>query len=305
MIRKDTKILHIEASSACNASCPMCARNINGFPNNQIEISSLGLSWVKNNLTKDKLLQLDKIFFCGSLGDPCAAPELLNIIEYIKQQNPTITVGINTNGSIRNNNWWIRCAKLLSGNLDYVVWSIDGLEDTNHLYRKNVVWNKIISNAKAYISAGGKAHWDMLVFEHNKHQVDKCLSLATELGFSWFRVKETDRWDHYTDLDIFSASKYTEINYDNVDNISCQRNQENSEYIDSYGNIWPCCHIAEAKYNFLYKKKYTDIQGYSSKQLCSIYQERLDSNKPFDICKRSCGITHGKKSQWKQEICIK
>jgi hypothetical protein len=44
------------------------------------------------------------------------------------------------------------------------------LEDTNHLYRENVEWKKIMENARAFISAGGTAHWDMLIFDHNKHQ---------------------------------------------------------------------------------------------------------------------------------------
>jgi hypothetical protein len=283
----------------------MCARNINGLPNKDIEISNLTLSWFQNNLTKNILLQLEKIFFCGNLGDPCATPELLKIIEYIKFENPAITIGINTNGSIRNINWWKQCAQLLTGRYDYVIWSIDGLEDTNHLYRHNVNWNKLIANAKSYIEAGGIAHWDMLVFEHNKHQVEHCLSLATDLGFSWFRIKETDRWDHYKDLGISSASEYAPIDYASVETVNCERNQENSEYIDSYGEIWPCCHIAEAKYNFVYKKTYTDIQKYTPKELCNLYQKKLDTNKPFDICKRSCAANLNKKSQWKKEICIK
>ena len=34
-----------------------------------------------------------------------------------------------------------------------VVWGIDGLEDTTHLYRRNVKWDKLQENFRAYIRA--------------------------------------------------------------------------------------------------------------------------------------------------------
>lgn len=305
MIRKDTKILHIESSSVCNAACPMCARNINGNNDENLITASLTLEWFSSNISEKEIKFLDKIFFCGNLGDPCAAIELLDIISYIKKANNNITVGINTNGSIRNQEWWSDCAALLSGIYDYVVFSIDGLEDTNHLYRKNVSWDKIISNAKSFINAGGTAHWDMLVFDHNKHQVDKCLQLATDLGFSWFRVKETDRWDIYKDTNLTSPSEYLEFDYNSITEINCERNRENSEYIDSYGKVWPCCHIAEAVSNKVSLYKNLDLLEFSSTELCKVYQEKLDNNNPFYVCKRSCGVKNNKRSQWKKEICIK
>ena len=35
------------------------------------------------------------------------------------------------------------------------------------------------------------------------------------------------------------------------------------------------------------------------------YQTRLDNNTPFYVCKRSCGKTVNKRSQWKQEIQLR
>ena len=90
---------------------------------------------------------------------------------------------------------------------DYDVFSIDGLEDTNHIYRVGVQFKKIMENAKAYIDTGASAHWDMLVFDHNKHQVDECRQLADTMGFTWFRSKETDRWDQYQFDHIKSAKE--------------------------------------------------------------------------------------------------
>lgn len=103
--------------------------------------------------------------------------------------------------------------KILSGPLDYVVFSIDGLEDTNHIYRRNTNFKKIMDNARAYIETGASAHWDMLVFEHNKHQVQQCRDMAMELGFNWFRSKTTDRWDIYPQDTLRPTDPYEDKNY--------------------------------------------------------------------------------------------
>ena len=52
-----------------------------------------------------------------------------------------------------------------------VIFSLDGLEDTNHIYRVGVQFKKVMENTQAFINAGASAHWDMLVFKHNKHHV--------------------------------------------------------------------------------------------------------------------------------------
>jgi hypothetical protein len=52
------------------------------------------------------IVTLEKIFFCGVVGDPAADRNLLKKIDWIKHIRPITTVGFNTNGSIRNPVWW-------------------------------------------------------------------------------------------------------------------------------------------------------------------------------------------------------
>jgi len=54
-----------------------------------------------------------------------------------------------------------------------------------------------MENAKAFIDAGGIAHWDFIVFQHNEHQVEEARHLAKEMGFKNFNVKKTTRWRRY------------------------------------------------------------------------------------------------------------
>jgi hypothetical protein len=70
----------------------------------------------------------------------------------------------------------------------------EGLEDTNHLYRQKVKWERVMENAKAFIDRGGHAKWDFIVFKHNEHQVDEARQLAMDMGFEKFQVKKTGRF---------------------------------------------------------------------------------------------------------------
>ena len=194
-MKDNIKEIHIEPTSLCNAECPMCARNINGNGiNPHISLKSLDLNWFKNNLIPEKIKQLDKIFFCGNVGDPAGTPELLEIIQYIKTSNPNLVVGLNTNGGLKTATWWSKLGHLLDGRFDYCVFSIDGLQDTNHLYRQNVVWENVERNMRAFIDAGGRARWDYIIFGHNEHQVEEAEALAEAWGVERFQKKKSARF---------------------------------------------------------------------------------------------------------------
>ena len=74
-----------------------------------------------------------------------------------------------------------------------VTFGIDGLEDTNHLYRKNVKWDVLQRNFRAYISAGGVADWQFIPFSWNKHQIEDTRDFAFKEGFRDFKVLDSVR----------------------------------------------------------------------------------------------------------------
>lgn len=190
---KDIKTLQLELSSRCNAACPQCARNCNGFDIPNLPLLSWTLEQVKKHIDNEFLKQLEFIYLCGSYGDPLIAKDFLSIVDYIRSINPNIRIGAHTNGSLRTTKFFKECAS----QLDFLSFGIDGLEDTNHLYRRKCIWNKIIENATAFIQAGGHAEWDFIVFEHNQHQVETARALSQKLGFANFNVKKTCRFLNY------------------------------------------------------------------------------------------------------------
>lgn len=192
---QDIRVLHMETSSVCNAACPQCGRETNPNFNKKTDARSLSLAQVQQLFDVEFVAGLRKMFMCGNYGDPAAAPETIEIFQYFRQHNPAIDLEIHSNGSLRTAEWWSSLGAVLNGPRDYAYFGIDGLEDTNHIYRVNTSWSKIMENAQSFISAGGQAIWVYLVFEHNEHQVEQARALAQELGFHDFQIKVSRRFN--------------------------------------------------------------------------------------------------------------
>lgn len=285
----NVKIVHLEPTTNCNAACPQCMRTRTSFEPNELSLND-----VKRLFDTGVLMQLEKIYMCGNYGDPASAREAIDMYEYFKSINPNITIGMNTNGGIRSTDWWGRLAKIMSGPNDYVVFSIDGLEDTNHIYRKNVRWSKIMENAKAFIDNGGHAHWDMLVFEHNKHQVDNAYMLAKSMGFGRFRAKVSRRFQRFPVDGIMAPLNFVD-NRVFEGNIECTAMKENSIYVDASGKVYPCCWQGETEHRPNIVQWFYDLS------------ESWNTN-PDTICKKSClknNIGTSFSNQFLREIEIK
>ena len=192
----DITTLHIELTNVCNAACPNCVRFYNKSPliRPDLEIGQIYLNQFKNYFPPEILRKCKKILFCGVSGDAGAARDTLEIIQYIEESTKDVSntgVCLITNGGMRDPEWWGKIGKIFSQKHGWsVTFSIDGLEDTNHIYRRKVKWDKLIPNVKAYIDAGGYAIWDFLVFKHNEHQIAEAESFAKALGFKQFRLKK-------------------------------------------------------------------------------------------------------------------
>ena len=93
---------------------------------------------------------------------------------YLRELNRRSTVGdsliiIRTTGGSVGVERFARLSELI-GPRGFMGFSVDGLKDTNHIYRKNVKWDKIQANMDTYLAGPGIMHWDFIVFKHNFHQ---------------------------------------------------------------------------------------------------------------------------------------
>ncbi len=248
------KDIHLEITSRCQASCPMCPRKINGgLLNPLFTLTEINLETFKDWFPINFIKQLDSLFMCGNLGDPIIAQDCLEIFQYLRETNPSIRLSMHTNGSARTINWW----KSLAQTNVKVTFGIDGLSDTHSLYRIGTDFNKIIENASEFINAGGHAEWHMLVFKHNEHQIEECRSLSQKLNFNKFATKYTSRFvdNKFNVLD--ETGKTTHVLYpaqrsiemipkvkeaiSTKCEISCKAQKYNQLYVSASGNISPCC----------------------------------------------------------------
>lgn len=191
--------LHLEITSKCNAGCPMCSRH---YAHTSILRELVGnfdmtLDDAKHILQKSLLKRITRINFCGNFGDAIANKDFISIVEYIRSVNPKIHLTLTTNGGARDTNFWIKVAKLI----DLCDFGIDGLRDTNHLYRQFVNWDILERNVNSYIKEsirlGKRDHsiWTMNVFKHNKHQIEDAKNLASKWKVTQFKVRITNRLD--------------------------------------------------------------------------------------------------------------
>ena len=240
------KTLHIEPTDVCQLACPLCARetdkNFSKSSKHHLTINQILREFSDNNIKK-----LDKMFMCGNYGDPAAGYYTQDIYRYFRQDNPEITLGMNTNGALQSTFWWHSLGTMFNQQEDYCVFSIDGLEDTNPIYRKNTNWDKLMSNVEAFIAAGGQAHWDMIVYKHNQHQVDACEKLSKDLGFKWFRAKISKRG--FTDR--LEAPIGWQLPIVKTGPIKCFAQQEKSAFIDAQGRMSPCCWLGSTQKDFI------------------------------------------------------
>ena len=274
----ELKALQIEITNRCQASCPLCARNIHGGLDNPIiKLNDWTLEDFKKIFNHEVLMQIESIDFAGTAGEPTLNKDLIAMCEHVRSTNPNVFVSIFTNGGARNSKFWTALAAAMPDKHN-VVFALDGLEDTNHLYRVGVQYDLVISHAKAYIEAGGYATWQFIQFKHNQHQVEEAKTRAKALGFKSFSLKTSRRHGnepfkvldrkgsitHYLESSDSAPIKFIKKgDFDNVKNwpkadvINCYVKKNQEIYIDANYIILPCCILGSLTYlNIEYNKEY-------------------------------------------------
>jgi MoaA/NifB/PqqE/SkfB family radical SAM enzyme len=283
----EIKVVHLEITQRCQAACPMCDRNENGGRDNiHIDNSELSLADCKAIFEPEFIRQLDTMYMCGNLGDPMIARDSLGVYKYFRKYNSDMWLSMNTNAGAKSVEWWQQIAEVIGKN-GTVIFSVDGLEDTNHLYRQNVVWANVERNMKAFIAAGGRARWDFIVFGHNEHQIEEAQALAKEWGVERFQIKKSARFfnahskaksEHQAqnrkgekttmirkpqkiENQNLALRKQEQIEkqygsmmeYYNSCDIQCKVAKERSIFITAEGLLMPCCWTAGRMYKWWHK----------------------------------------------------
>lgn len=301
---------HIEPTSKCLLECPLCDRTwfyekFKKRLNHEINI---------DHLIKFFNGHSPNVLMCGNNGDPIYHSKFHELCLALKKNNSTIK--ITTNGSGKKKEWWTKLCSILDKK-DSLTFSIDGLEDTNHLYRKNAKWNSIMEAIEIIRKFKFDTTWKYIVFKHNQHQIQEAKKLSEILGFKNFRLEKSDRW-----LDEQSEKFKPSINF--IDSYHahqlkvlttpehnvkieplCIKNDipSNRLYIDAEGNFYPCCWIGTYRYKFKSifspKKLNFNIKNHSINDIINhsevknFFQSTKHYESANECCKIQCGVNNG------------
>lgn len=315
----DITSLNFEVSSLCNAYCLVCFRYEDRGSmklNPDFNPTYLNAKDIKEWFPASFLQQIKFICFSGDYGDAMTNPEILEILDYLTTSNPNTTITICTNGGMKNPEFWQSVGKIMSRNShSYVTFSIDGLENTNHIYRRNVKWDKLMANVESYLSTGAKAMWDFLVFDYNEHQIEEAREFSKKLGFDNFYVKmpygmeheplkAKDRNDNVEyivgpsskqpqpdnilppyykdakDMDYLQLMETMETMYnDKEGEIKCfsARDGGNEIRISVEGNVHPCTHISSISRSSFKSNQFVrnQVNNFLDMQELSLYNRTL------------------------------
>lgn len=263
------KVLEIELTTFCNANCGACDRNINGGPINlKMPLHHMSFDTWKQIVQDKNLSNISTLTFDGNFGDASMHPYIIKFLEYLSSIKNDLFIKISSNGGARNTKFWNELATALQKFRSHEMqFAIDGLEDTNHIYRRNVNWNKLIENVTAFNTAGGISTWRAIIFDHNKHQIKEMRNLAKQLNFYKFKTYRNRVTpiivDKYKNLPkgiltsptmdefekkykLLEQFKNIKISYEpsiSFTDYSCPFAEEKTIVIEPDGKVWPCCFI--------------------------------------------------------------
>jgi MoaA/NifB/PqqE/SkfB family radical SAM enzyme len=266
MIEPLSSALQIETTTRCTLKCPACSRTIfseklkKPYPHYDVDVDDL-----YNFLNCASGKQIEQLVLCGDYGDSIYYPRLFEFLEKFK---PDKSIWLITNGSYQNQQFWNNlCARLDKS--DTVVFSIDGLEDTNHLYRVNSDWNSIMAAVDTVAKSGINVVWETNVFSFNYTQLEKIKQFAESKGAK-FSLKKTSRFgrdDLIPPVEFINTTETYNSQYSDSSSAvkidpDCKNIYRNTVCARNY--FWPCGYI-RSPMTFYKSKLYKDRDLWSIK----------------------------------------
>ena len=190
--------IRLEASSHCQLRCPSC-------PTTTKEIDPVvGKGFLQPSHFRDLLDDNPTLRHVelSNYGEIFLNPEILEIMAYAHEKGVTLSA---FNGANLNSMKPEIIEGMVKYQFNYMTCSIDGATDeTYRKYRVRGSLDKVLGNLRK-INEAKKRHnskfpilkWQFILFDHNRHEVEKARLLAESLNMA-FRVKLS--WDDDPDI---------------------------------------------------------------------------------------------------------
>tara|TARA_B100001057_G_scaffold345656_1_gene346789 strand:- start:118 stop:1329 length:1212 start_codon:yes stop_codon:yes gene_type:complete len=282
----ELELIQWEPTSYCNANCLVCPRTDKetmltqpNIVHTQRHSSGDDIQAFIDSAVDPRLKKLKKIVYNGNIGDAMMHPQIDKILIDINRERPEVSQTLHTNGGGPWAEKFERLGEHISKNYQnpeyaniHLVFSIDGLEDTNHLYRRNVIWKHILKNSEVLRKHKVNVRWRMNRFEHNAHQVDTARQMAKDWG--WDFSLNDGTWGGDVIRGLLHKPKDTALFKEKVKNWNIEFHEDeyiiendfpndDKQYNDvcvwkvhkeiqivSDMSVWPCCWTSH--YHYLY-----------------------------------------------------
>jgi MoaA/NifB/PqqE/SkfB family radical SAM enzyme len=198
---------------------------------------------------------------------------------------------------------------------DSITFSVDGLADSNHLYRVNARWDDVEA-AIRYCGPRVKTVWKFIVFKHNEHQIEGAKSLAREAGVRDLIFKKSGRFvegdplapedDAYIGvvtrnrrrIDALKKAGASDDEFDAQVRIRPKCTNGKDLAITALGYLYPCtsCETADTDTWFHRNREHFDLRRYGVEQiLASSAWRELESlwsraSRAPESCVYYCGV---------------
>ena len=280
---EELTLIQWEPTSYCNANCIGCPRTDTETMLTRPHIVELQRHATQqesnafiSSVVDKRLEKLQLVIYNGDIGDAMMHPNIDNIIIEIEKKRPNVVQHIHTNGGGAWYNKFEKIAQHVNGDRTkniFFVFSIDGLEDTNHLYRRNVQWKHIVKNAEILRKHNVHVRWRMNRFNYNEHQIDTARQMAEDWGWEFSINHGT--WGHekvakllhqpsnpslYKEkVKLWQENKFLEFRDDDYEYLStpqtpfkdtCIWKQDKEIQVVSDMTVWPCCWTAHHHYQY-------------------------------------------------------
>lgn len=190
----------LELTNHCNLHCTTCAREY-GY-GKEMDKGFITFEQAKNVI--DELwCYLDSIGLTG-MGETFMYKDIDKIVDYIKSKNKGIIISISTNAMLPD---FIERASKVIDKIDTIQISIDGIDDTYELIRKNAKFSRLTTNVTELVklAEGTKTSlmFNMVVTKENYHQMSDLIAYSSKIGVKYL---------NFTILNLASLTE-TEVDY--------------------------------------------------------------------------------------------
>lgn len=230
----------IEGTTRCTLGCPGCPRTWfsdtfdRAVPKHDLDIDAL-----ERFLDCESGKNVRNFSFNGNHGDVIYYPHLFDLLERFRNNK---SYRISTNGSHQKESFWHRLREILTED-DTLMFSIDGLEHDNHLYRRNSDWKSIMSAIEIMQGSRARLVWKTLVFSYNEHEIDEIKKFAEDRGMI-FRSDYSSRFGDDSLIPNDHDKILHDRRYQKFQDIELDPKCKDLEYISAEGYYWPCCMIS-------------------------------------------------------------